>query len=596
MLLYRKLIYDHIRVGFCRRPLYRTAYAGTVNNFKGQRFSMESNAVSVRTGENDELRISFYYNGELKDFNRKKTEAVGKTLQRIALKLQPKTKKKKKKKDEPNDENSPEALICCVMNGDVKVDEELSNEESFRHGGVLEINSTRYSISVNQPTVTQLTLPAYIMAGFPIIPNVKFERADVTNSTFKWLKCPSPNESSDWMVVGEDSTFTPSVDEIDFYLKCVCSPGDGDVMGPFNEETVSEDSIKAGPGICLFDERHLYTSSYHAIDSSHFRFITFNVLANMLADTDYARTELFPFCPPYAIKADYRRQLLFKELTGYRGDIICLQECTIHEFENYFEHWMILHGYNGFLKTKLGEMSEGEALFYRNERYLHVADFSTSIEDALFSEENKSLLKSISCSPSLLEALLTKKNIGQIHLLKEIHGEGRYICVLNTHLFYKRHGSHIRLLQIAVLMNHMRNVLDSYEEDILVIVAGDFNALQGEPLLAYLAGARINEEHGVWRGCYPPLDESDFAIDLKCPVHLRSLSGFPEFTSYVPHCKATLDYIFGDDRVIKKEQFVPIPKASDIEVYTGVPCVVYPSDHFAVVLDLKWVDENSSTG
>ena len=206
-------------------------------------------------------------------------------------------------------------------------------------------------------------------------------------------------------------------------------------------------------------------------------------------------------------------------------------------------------------------------------------------------EVNKQLLESISCSPELLEALLTKKNIGQIHLLKEKHGAERYVCVLNTHLYYKRHASHIRLLQMAVLLNHLKGVLDSYEQDIPVIVCGDLNSLSGEPLLPFLGGTLITQDHSVWKHSHPAVVEEEFSIDLKCPIQLTSLSGFPQFTSYVPHCKATLDYIYGDGRFFTRETFVPIPEASDIDVYTGVPCVVYPSDHFAVILDLKWNDE-----
>lgn len=554
--------------------------------------SMESSSSSphaaIRAIKDDEdLKITFFYDNQQKDLIRKKNDTLGKTLQRIALKLQPKSNKKKKKKNSgvTDNEKTTEDIACCVLDSDVPVSEELSNEKSFLHGHVLQINKIKYAICVNPPTVTHLSLPNYIMAGFPIIPKVKFESGVIENSKFRWLK-RFKEEPCDWTVVGEQSTYVPGVEDIDFYLKCICYPANGTVEGPFHEESISEELVKAGPGPCLFDERHLYTQCYHSTESSGFRVITYNILANMLADTDYARTELFPFCPPYAIKIDYRRQLLFKELIGYHGDIVCLQECTFHEYDNYLEHWMTLHGYSGFLKLKLGEMSEGEALFYRKERYQHIADLSTSIEEALFKEANKPLLDSISCAPALLENLLTKKNIGQIHLLRESCGEGRYICVLNTHLFYKRYASHIRLLQVSILLNHLSDALRLYEENIPVIVAGDFNALQGEPLLDYLSGNHITGDHlQDFKMTSEP--SGPLPIDLKCPLDLKSLSGNPAFTSYVPHCKATLDYIYGDGNFVK-EGFVPMPKASDIDLYTGVPCIVYPSDHFAVVLDLKW--------
>jgi 2',5'-phosphodiesterase len=44
--------------------------------------------------------------------------------------------------------------------------------------------------------------------------------------------------------------------------------------------------------------------------------ISYNILADIYADSDFSRTELFPYCPPYALAIDYRKQLLAKEITG----------------------------------------------------------------------------------------------------------------------------------------------------------------------------------------------------------------------------------------------------------------------------------------
>ncbi len=61
--------------------------------------------------------------------------------------------------------------------------------------------------------------------------------------------------------------------------------------------------------------------------------MTYNILANLYADSDDARNVLFPYCPAYALDIEYRRQLLAKELVGYNADLVCLQEVDKKVFD-----------------------------------------------------------------------------------------------------------------------------------------------------------------------------------------------------------------------------------------------------------------------
>ena len=47
-----------------------------------------------------------------------------------------------------------------------------------------------------------------------------------------------------------------------------------------------------------------------------FRVVSYNILADVYADSDFTRNYLFPYCPSYALAIDYRKQLLLKELMG----------------------------------------------------------------------------------------------------------------------------------------------------------------------------------------------------------------------------------------------------------------------------------------
>ena len=44
------------------------------------------------------------------------------------------------------------------------------------------------------------------------------------------------------------------------------------------------------------------------------RFVTYNLLADLYADSDHSRTVLHPQCPPYALEIDYRKQVLLPQL------------------------------------------------------------------------------------------------------------------------------------------------------------------------------------------------------------------------------------------------------------------------------------------
>lgn len=53
---------------------------------------------------------------------------------------------------------------------------------------------------------------------------------------------------------------------------------------------------------------------------------SFTVLSyNILSDTS-ASSDLYSYCPPWALSWPYRRQNLLREIVAYRADVVCLQE------------------------------------------------------------------------------------------------------------------------------------------------------------------------------------------------------------------------------------------------------------------------------
>ena len=51
-----------------------------------------------------------------------------------------------------------------------------------------------------------------------------------------------------------------------------------------------------------------------------------------------------------------------------------------------------------------------------------------------------------------------------------------------------------------------------------------------------------------------------------------------------------LDWIYVDSDKLSVEQVVPMPDHEDVVAHSGLPSPVFPSDHIALVCDLKFIE------
>jgi len=68
-----------------------------------------------------------------------------------------------------------------------------------------------------------------------------------------------------------------------------------------------------------------------------------------------------------------------------------------------------------------------------------------------------------------------------------------------------------------------------------------------------------------------------------------SACGTPDYTNYTHGFHGCLDYIFFDSTSFKCTDVVPLPSHEDVIKYTGLPNIVFPSDHIALVTTLEWI-------
>ena len=583
---------------------------------------IEEQTVAVRClGEDPNMTITTKIHGVPRHYQRKKSDPLKNTLNRIHINLthpyQGKKKLKKAVKNAPCENNFfyPDDIQievqrhCSVEK--VPVDAETSNEDAWKERNVLMIGGEEFKIRVNAPTVVSISLPKNLMVGFPVVPHLELEFGKREDSKFMWFKGKTCGESernsanksmplngkccelnTAWEFVANTLKYIPKVSDMGYKLKFICIPRRGDVFG-FTQEVISDKVVEAGPGECLFDERHLYTMKTTE-GPKHLRVVSYNILADIYANTELAKGSMYPYCSPYAMEFDYRGQLILKEIIGYNSDIICLQECDLKVFSNFLYPSMKEEGFEGNFLRKAGEMPEGEAIFYREARFKEIKKTNIIISEALYFDCNKVILNALEKCPNILESLKKRTAVGQMIALEDT-SKDRVLCVLNTHLYFRPEATNIRLLQMAILMNHFKVFIDEVKEEIIKnpqsvikvapIICGDFNSTPKLAVIEYLTSGKIDKNHQVWKSGN---DDEQVELDLKHDFEFFSACGYPKFTNYVVGFKDTLDYIVPDGTNFKVEACIPLPDEELVKVHTALPSVTAPSDHLALVCDLIW--------
>ncbi|KAL0180654.1 hypothetical protein M9458_023060, partial [Cirrhinus mrigala] len=250
-------------------------------------------------------------------------------------------------------------------------------------------------------------LPSSLMAGFPVCPKLEMEFGDLNESKFRWFKetSPSAHMSGDqdcWKEVGQDRVFTPSNQDIGLKVMFKCTPGNGSRFGE-PKELLSSGVVEAGPGTCTFDNRHMYTQKL--TDESSLRVVSYNILADIYAQTDLSKTVLYPYCAPYALEMDYRQNLIKKELSGYNADIICLQEVDKGVFVDSLSPALDAFGFDGVFRIK-ERQHEGLATYFRRSKLKLLEQYDVMLSEALTTDPlHRELLEKVSTNPSLKEKI-----------------------------------------------------------------------------------------------------------------------------------------------------------------------------------------------
>jgi 2',5'-phosphodiesterase len=89
----------------------------------------------------------------------------------------------------------------------------------------------------------------------------------------------------------------------------------------------------------------------------------------------------------------------------------------------------------------------------------------------------------------------------------------------------------------------------------------------------------------------PDKDEAVRNVTLSQPFNMKSAYGTSlPYTNFTIGFKECIDWIFYGTDQLQVTEVIPIPEKEELELNVAIPSPFFPSDHIALVANLKWND------
>ncbi|KAE9543445.1 hypothetical protein AGLY_002245 [Aphis glycines] len=450
--------------------------------------------------------------------------------------------------------------------------------EEIKENITLQIKDHTYKVIVNAPIVNEFKLGVPPYQGLMMYP-FAFEQGynvSIKDSKFIWYRISSKKE----VEVGNNMTYIPTAEDVNCRLKLLCIPvnyeGQSGPTAEIISSTVLENTIKIFPF-----EKRLKTKPYNSI-----RVVSYNILAAEYTKTKEAKNEMYPYCPTEILASSYRNPLVMRELKAYKGDIICLQE--VDKLFFYRELCPILKqskDMTGVYLKKNGFRNEGLCCFYSPNKFNLLEQYNINLNDLTTME--------LYCGPIIREIMddetwkqgLEKKTVFQVLVFELISNKKQILLVCNTHLISDPDGDFIRLFQALIEMSIINKIKNNISKDYLgcnvsVIFCGDFNSTPESGVYDLATSLSLPEEHR----------NAKILNDLKNNLDFKLESAYDTdvlYSNYTETFFGLLDYIYFTNKHLELIQVLPMPSHEDVTEYGGIPSILFPSDHLALIADFK---------
>ena len=333
---------------------------------------------------------------------------------------------------------------------------------------------------------------------------------------------------------------------------------------------------------------------------------------------------MYGYTPSEALSWPRRRDMIFDELTGRDADIMCLQEMDVENFNEFFRPNLAPLDYKGIFwpKSRAQTMAEKEArvvdgcaIFYKNTKYILLDK-----QLIVFSREAISR-PDMKGEHDVYNRVMPRDHVAVVAFL-ENRQTGARMIVANTHLTWEPWFSDIKIVQVAIMMEHLAKLAEGYAkwppckdkelfkygaEDgaeapapaappapsmkydegtaIPLLVCGDFNSTRDSGVYDLLTQGSLSNSHSeLGDNKY-----GDFTRHgMGHPFHLRSayshINELP-FTNWTPDFRKVIDWVFYSTPSVQVTGLLGEVDPEYMARVPGWPNHFFPSDHLPLLME-----------
>ncbi|XP_041455788.1 carbon catabolite repressor protein 4 homolog 1-like isoform X1 [Lytechinus variegatus] len=204
----------------------------------------------------------------------------------------------------------------------------------------------------------------------------------------------------------------------------------------------------------------------HGDESNEFTLMNYNILADCHFKEDW-----YPYCPQGFRKMSERHQALLQEIKHHDPDIVCLQEVGPDYFADQLNPEMYSLGYHGVYMKKVRGVMEGEATFYKKNRF-EMTDQKGVVYNELAAKACEKANLSNDAQESVL-SYIERDHLVLFTKLQDIKTK-KTVCIGNTHLLFDDYKNiDVITLQASLAINAMIDFAGGVDQ--AHILCGDFN-------------------------------------------------------------------------------------------------------------------------
>ncbi|KAJ3184201.1 Glucose-repressible alcohol dehydrogenase transcriptional effector [Geranomyces variabilis] len=385
---------------------------------------------------------------------------------------------------------------------------------------------------------------------------------------------------------------------------------------------------------------HRRWTKAHSPSAEEFSVMTWNVLAPM-----YCTREKFPDLNDGDREWSHRRAKVLDEVAYYASDVVCLQEVTLDDFENFFAPKLHMLGYAGVYREKarapaplqpasptvsssgsrtpsptLIPAADGCALFYNTATFT-LLDIDTFSYPELAARH-------LPATHDVSVDVLRFANTG-IHALFMHVATGNRVRVVTTHLHWNPANERTKLLQAALLMEYLANMTtsssvsacDSKErgsdsvkrmsggrrprsqsdttspvslDGIPIVLAGDLNSMRGERVHQFLESG-ATDVSGDWGWAdkeYGAFSTASSLPELRVAHKAKLASAYDpsvlSYTNKTPTFAGTIDHVFYTPATLAVRDVLGPVVDGWLDKVKALPTASIVSDHLPLGVWMAW--------